>query len=125
MRIISDLPRPRRFQSEAERSGREFVRRHGAFLLERKSLVLIEQSLALVAQALVLITVLHGGEVLLRSEDETAGENKATEQQQTEAREGGDVSRAANLCVELMLRKSFHKTYPQISQITQSKTTSV
>jgi hypothetical protein len=113
----SDLSGPRRFQSQATRGRLEFVRRGGAFLFEQEPLILFEQLLALVAQGLVLITVLHGSEVLLRSENKPAGEYKTTEQQQAETRERSNISRAANLCVELMLRKSFHDRFPSLRNL--------
>src|SRR6185369_3257653 len=100
--VFSNLPRARGFQSQATRGGLEFVRRGGTFLFEREPLVFFEQLLALVAQALVLIPILHGSKMLFRSEDKPAGEYKTTEQQQAETRERGDISRAVNLCVELM-----------------------
>jgi cytochrome c peroxidase len=60
---------------------------------------------------------LHGRKVLFSSEDKPAGEYKTTEQQQAETRERGDISRAANLCVELMLRKSFHVRFPSLRNL--------
>ena len=119
LRLISDLPRSRRLQSEPASRGLEFVWRDRSLFLQSESLIFVQQSLALGAQVFVLIPVLNGGEVLFSGKNKSAGEYEATEQQQSESRQRGRISSATNLCVELMFRKPFHKRHPQISQITQ------
>src|ERR1044072_7665406 len=89
--------------------GPPLVRRYGLLLFKRETLTLLDQPLAVIFPVFVFIAVLDGTKVLLRSEDESTGEYETTEQQQCETRERADVSRAANLCVELMLRKSVHR----------------
>ena len=69
----------------------ELVRRGGALLFERESLVLFQQSLALAAQALVLITVLHGGKVLLRSKDKPPASTRP-QNNNSARRESADVA---------------------------------
>src|SRR6185369_2327679 len=49
--------------------------------------------------------------MLLSGEDKTAGQYQSTKQQQPEPRQCSGVARAANLRVELMLRKSLHDRY--------------
>ena len=112
LRFISDLTGTRGFQSELSSCGLEFVRRRDALLFESESLVLFDQTFALVAQRFVFVTKLNCGEVLLRGEYKSAGQDQAAEQQHRESRQGGDVSTAMNLGVLLMLRKSFHLYNP-------------
>src|SRR5262249_47883138 len=47
--------------------------------------------------------------MLLCGKDETTRPYQSAEQQQPQSRQRSDVSRAANLRVELVLRKSFHR----------------
>src|SRR5262245_57512275 len=96
LRLISDLTGTRRFQSELPSCGLEFVRRSDALLFESQSLVLFEQTFALVAQRFVFVTKLNCGEVLLRGEYKSAGQDQAAEQQHRESRQCGDVSTATN-----------------------------
>jgi hypothetical protein len=81
---VSNLPWGCRFQTQAPSGGLQFVGRGHALFIERESLVFFLESLSFSAEVFVFIANLHGGEVLLGREDETAGQDQSTEQQQRE-----------------------------------------
>jgi hypothetical protein len=81
---IPDLSWGCRFQTQAPSGGLKFVRRGRALLIERESLILFQEFLSFSAEVFAFVAILHGGEVLLGREDETAGQDQSTEQQQRE-----------------------------------------
>src|SRR5438045_1182741 len=103
-----DLPRPCGTQSESPSSRLELVRGGSTLPFKSQPLVLFQQFLALATQALVFVTKLHRGEVLLGRKQKPASQHQSTKQQQRESRQRGRVASATNLCVQLILRKSFH-----------------
>jgi len=82
---IPDLSWGCRLQTQAPSGGLEFVGRDGPISFQLESIVLFDQFFAFSTQLFALVTVLHGGEVLLGGEDKAAGEDQSAEQQQRES----------------------------------------